>query len=55
MTLRVGSCAQNPGLVPILDTFIAREMSFSDHRDRYRAMTTALGVEGHMQWGEEMP
>jgi len=23
--------------------------------DRYRAMATSLGFEGHMQWAEEMP
>jgi hypothetical protein len=26
-----------------------------DYRDRYRAMATSLGFEGHMQWAEAMP
>ena len=30
------------------------EASYRDYRDRYRAMATELGFEGHMQWAEEM-
>ena len=26
-----------------------------DYRDRYRAMATSLGFEGHMKWAEAMP
>ena len=26
-----------------------------DYRDRYRAMATSLGFEGHMAWAEDMP
>jgi hypothetical protein len=26
-----------------------------DYRDRYRAMATALGFEGHIAWAEAMP
>ena len=29
--------------------------SYRDYRDRYRAMATSLGFEGHMQWAEAMP
>jgi class 3 adenylate cyclase len=29
--------------------------SYRDYRDRYRAMATSLGFEGHMQWAEELP
>jgi hypothetical protein len=28
---------------------------YRDYRDRYRAMATSLGFEGHMQWAEAMP
>ena len=31
------------------------ETAYRDYRDRYRAMATELGFEGHMQWAEEMP
>ena len=31
------------------------EASYRDHRDRYRAMATSLGFEGHMAWAEAMP
>jgi adenylate cyclase len=30
------------------------EGGYCDYRDRYRAMATSLGFEGHMQWAEEM-
>jgi class 3 adenylate cyclase len=30
------------------------EASYRDYRDRYRAMATELGFEGHMQWAEAM-
>jgi adenylate cyclase len=29
--------------------------TYRDHRDRYRAMATSLGFEGHMKWAEAMP
>lgn len=29
--------------------------AYRDYRDRYRAMATSLGFEGHMQWAEQMP
>ena len=29
--------------------------SYRDYRDRYRAMATSLGFEGHMAWAEAMP
>jgi hypothetical protein len=31
------------------------EETYRDYRDRYRAMATSLGFEGHMKWAEEMP
>ncbi len=31
------------------------ETGYRDYRDRYRAMATSLGFEGHMAWAEAMP
>ena len=31
------------------------EPGYRDYRDRYRAMATELGFEGHMEWAEAMP
>ncbi len=31
------------------------DATYRDYRDRYRAMASSLGFEGHMQWAEEMP
>ena len=31
------------------------EAAYQDSAQRYRAMTTSLGFEGHMQWAEAMP
>ena len=31
------------------------ETAYRDYRDRYRAMATSLGFEGHMEWAEAMP
>ena len=31
------------------------EAGYRDYRDRYRAMATSLGFEGHMKWVEAMP
>ncbi len=31
------------------------EASYRDYRDRYRALATSLGFEGHMKWAEAMP
>ena len=31
------------------------ETGYRDYRDRYRAMATSLGYEGHMKWAEAMP
>jgi class 3 adenylate cyclase len=33
----------------------ADDTAYRDYRDRYRAMATSLGFEGHMKWAEEMP
>jgi hypothetical protein len=42
-----------------LRTLLARAQSdeavYRDSRDRYRAMATSLGYEGHMKWAEAMP
>ena len=29
--------------------------AYRDYRDRYRAMATSLGFEGHITWAETMP
>ena len=31
------------------------DTAYRDYRDRYRAMATSLGFEGHMRWAEAMP
>ncbi len=31
------------------------ETAYRDYRDRYRAMATSLGFEGHIAWAEAMP
>ena len=31
------------------------DTAYRDYRDRYRAMATSLGFEGHMKWAEAMP
>jgi adenylate cyclase len=31
------------------------EAGYRDLRDRYRALATSLGFEGHMRWAEAMP
>ena len=31
------------------------DTAYRDNRDRYRAMATSLGFEGHMAWAEAMP
>jgi hypothetical protein len=33
----------------------ADEAAYRDYRDRYRAMATSLGFEGHIKWAEAMP
>ena len=30
------------------------EAAYRDYRDRYRAMATSLGFEGHIKWAEAM-
>jgi adenylate cyclase len=30
------------------------DSAYRDYRDRYRAMATELGFEGHMKWAEAM-
>ena len=31
------------------------DTAYRNHRDRYRAMATSLGFQGHMKWAEAMP
>ena len=31
------------------------DTAYRDYRDRYRAIATELGFEGHMTWAEAMP
>ena len=31
------------------------DAAYLDYRDRYRAMATSLGFEGHIKWAEAMP
>lgn len=31
------------------------EVAYSDYRDRFRAIATSLGFEGHVKWAEAMP
>ena len=31
------------------------DATYRDHRDRYRAMATSLGFEGHIKWAEALP
>ena len=33
----------------------ADEAVYRDYRDRYRALGTSLGFEGHIAWAEAMP
>lgn len=41
-----------------LDAMLSRargdDVAYRDYRDRYRAMSTSLGFEGHKQWAEAM-
>jgi hypothetical protein len=39
----------------LLDRARGDETGYHDYRDRYRAMATDLGFEGHMAWAEAMP
>jgi len=39
----------------LLDRARGDETGYPDYRDRYRAMATDLGFEGHMAWAEAMP
>ena len=58
-------CQPNPGFVLNeiwllrLHALLARahgdEAGYRDYWDRYRAMATSLGFEGHMKWAEAMP
>ena len=62
---RLAAVPTDPGFVlneiPLLRmrALLARahgdEAGYRDYRDRYRAMATSLGFEGHMKWAEAMP
>jgi class 3 adenylate cyclase len=39
----------------LLAQALGDEIAYRDYRDRYRAMATSLGFEGHMKWAEAMP
>ena len=62
---RLAAVPTDPGFVlneiPLLRmrALLARahgdEAAYRDYRDRYRAMATSLGFEGHMKWAEAMP
>ena len=39
----------------LLATARGDDVSYRDYRDRYRALATSLGFEGHMKWAEAMP
>jgi adenylate cyclase len=39
----------------LLATARGDDVSYCDYGDRYRAMATSLGFEGHMKWAEAMP
>ena len=48
----------DPGVgLPVIDPGARRRRLTADYRelrDRYRALATSLGFEGHMKWAEEM-
>ena len=62
---RLAAVPTDPGFVlneiPLLRlrALLARahgdKAAYRDYRDRYRAMATSLGFEGHMKWAEAMP
>ena len=39
----------------LLAQALGDEPGYRDYRDRYRALATSLGFEGHMKWAEAMP
>jgi len=39
----------------LLAQTLGDETAYRNYRDRYRAMATSLGFEGHMKWAEAMP
>jgi hypothetical protein len=62
---RLASAPADEGLV-IRDIWLLRlrallaqavgdESAYRDYRDRYRAMATSYGFEGHVKWAEAMP
>jgi hypothetical protein len=62
--IRLADAPADDGLV-IRDIWLLRlrallakahgDAAYCDYRDRYRAMATKLGFEGHMKWAEDMP
>jgi len=51
----LGSCSRLLWLRALLARARGDETGYRDYRDRYRAMATSLGYEGHMKWAEAMP
>jgi len=39
----------------LLAQAVGDETAYRDYRDRYRALATSLGFEGHIAWAEAMP
>jgi hypothetical protein len=39
----------------LLAQAMGEEESYRGYRNRYRALATSLGFEGHMDWSEAMP
>ena len=61
---RLAALAGNAGAVDnvivlrlraLLARALGDEAAYRNYRDRYHAMATALGLEGHMKWAEAMP
>jgi adenylate cyclase len=62
---RLAAVPTDPGFVlhevwllrlrPLLARARADETTYRNYRDRYRAMATSLGFEGHIAWAEAMP
>ena len=49
------SCVFVLRLQALLARALGDEAAYRDYRDRYRAMATELGFEGHMKWADAMP
>ena len=58
VTVANGGVATSDFLIARLRALRARavgdEAAYRDYRDRYRAIATSFGFEGHMKWAEAM-